>query len=143
MAVFEVERVSSRSAAEVWTRLTDWERHGDCIPFTSVSATMGGAGTVSEVVARTSIGPLHFDDPMDVSYWRPPTGTTSGLCRLVKRGRVVTGWAVLSVTPTTTGCSVRWTEDAALWFIGPLLAWPTKVIAARVFGRLVDNLLAA
>lgn len=107
MAVFEVERVTIRPAAEVWRKLTDWERHGDSIPFTKVSVTEGGSGCVSEVVARTSFGPLHFDDPMDLTYWRPPTDSTSGVCRLVKRGTVVTGWAVLSVTPTTTGCSLR------------------------------------
>jgi hypothetical protein len=63
------------------------------------------------------------------------------VCRLVKTGRVVHGWAVLTVTPTTSGCSVSWTEDAAVRYTGALLGWPTKIAAGFVFGRLVDKLL--
>jgi hypothetical protein len=130
--------------------LTDWRRHGDFIPFTQVLVTGNGdAGRVNDghgpggtFVARTTLGPFHFDDPMEVTYWQPP-GDGPGVCRLVKTGRVVTGWAVLTVTPTTTGCTVCWREDAAVRFTGPLLSWPTKIAATRVFGRLVDRLLAS
>jgi len=149
VAVFEVRRDSALSASQAWTRLTDWRRHGDFIPFTDVlvsgtpDASASGPGTdVGAVfVARTSLGPLHFDDPMEVTYWRPPADG-SGMCRLVKTGRVVHGWAVLTVTPTRSGCSIRWTEDAAVTYTGALLGWPTKVAAGFVFGRLVDKLLA-
>nr|MBA2559689.1 SRPBCC family protein [Propionibacteriales bacterium] len=85
--------------------------------------------------------PLRFDDPMDVTLWQPPSGSSAGVCRIVKRGRVVTGWAVLTVTPTATGCTIQWKEDASIRFTGPLLAWPTRLLAKRVFGRLVDGLL--
>jgi hypothetical protein len=148
VAVFEVRRDSALSASCAWARLTDWRRHGDFIPFTQVAvvetpdatASSPGTGGGAVFVARTGIGPLHFDDPMEVTYWRPP-GDDPGVCRLVKTGRVVQGWAVLTVTPMAGGCSVSWTEDAAVRYTGPLLGWPTKVAAGFVFGRLVDKLL--
>jgi hypothetical protein len=149
VAVFEVHRDSALSASEAWVRLTDWRRHGDFIPLTDVlvsgtpdaTASSPGSGVGAVFVARTSLGPLHFDDPMEVTYWRPPADGP-GACRLVKTGRVVQGWAVLTVTPTSSGCSVNWTEDAAVRYTGVLLGWPTKVAARFVFGRLVDKLLA-
>jgi hypothetical protein len=148
VAVFEVHRDSALSAPEAWARLTDWRRHGDFIPLTDVlvsgtpdaTASSPGSGVGAVFVARTSLGPLHFDDPMEVTYWRPPVDGP-GACRLVKTGRVVHGWAVLTVTPTSSGCSVSWTEDAAVRYTGVLLGWPTKVAAGFVFGRLVDKLL--
>jgi hypothetical protein len=149
VAAFEVRRDSALSASQAWARLTDWRRHGDFIPFTDVlvsetpdsTASSPGTGVGAAFVARTSLGPLHFDDPMEVTYWRPPDDGP-GMCRLVKTGRVVHGWAVLTVTPTGSGCSVCWTEDAAVRYTGALLGWPTKVAAGFVFGRLVDKLLA-
>jgi hypothetical protein len=149
VALFEVNRHSAHPAAQAWALLTDWRRHGDFIPLTQVTMTGsgdGGPGTGQGVgatfVARTSLGPFHFDDPMEVTYWQPP-GDGPGVCRLVKTGRVVTGWAVLTVTPSSTGCSISWSEDAAVRFTGPLLRWPTKTSAKWVFGRLIDRLLAS
>ena len=37
-------------------------------------------------VARTALGPLHFDDPMEVTQWRPPTDDEPGVCTIAKRG---------------------------------------------------------
>ncbi len=149
MAVFEVNRHSAHPAEQAWALLTDWRRHGDFIPLTRVLTTGdgdGGPGTGQGVgatfVARTSLGPFHFDDPMEVTYWQPP-GDGPGVCRLVKTGRVVTGWAVLTVTPSPTGSSISWSEDAAVRFTGSLLSWPTKIAARWVFGRLVDRLLTS
>jgi hypothetical protein len=140
---FEVERHPHLSAAEAWERVTDWERHGRFIPYTTVRLTSppDDAGRVAGFVARTTVGPLHFDDPMDITWWEPPAGESPGVCRIVKRGKVVAGWAVLTVTAEPDGCSVRWRENASVRFTGPLLAWPTKVAAGFAFGRLVDGLL--
>jgi hypothetical protein len=148
VAVFEVRRDSALSASQAWARLTDWRRHGDFIPFTDVlvsgtpdpTSSRPGTGVGAVFVARTSLGPLHFDDPMEVTYWRLPDDGP-GVCRLVKTGRVVHGWAVLTVTPAASGCSVCWTEDAAVRYTAALLGWPTRVAAGFVFGRLVDKLL--
>lgn len=165
MAAFEVVRHTPLSAEAAWTRLTDWPRHGGLIPLTGVSVASEvtvGVGTV--FVARTSIGPLAFDDVMQVTYWRAPTDGHAGVCRIVKLGRVVTGWAVLTVTPALTGkwgavnkprppadvgshdqpgAVVRWREAAQFRAAGPLLNWPNALAGRYVFGRLMDGLLSA
>lgn len=140
MAQFLVERMTSLSVAESWARLTDWERHGDSIPLTKV--TRAGEGVGSHFIARTSIGSIGFDDPMQVTVWQPPDQRPVGHCRLEKSGRVVVGWAELTVAPTPDGSRVRWLEDAAVRHTGRLLDLPTRLISARLFGRLVDDLLA-
>ena len=142
MAAFDVVRRSVLPPQEVWARLTDWVSHGRFIPLTAVTVAPGptsGPGTV--FVARTGVGPLHFDDPMEVTYWRPPGPDTPGLCRIVKRGRVITGWAVLEVAKSGSGSVINWREEASVRLAGPLLNGPNRLVGKRVFGRLVDGLL--
>ncbi len=159
MASFQVVSHTRLSAQAAWAQLTDWPRHGNFIPLTEVRVTAKAAGGVGTVfVARTSIGPLGFDDPMEVTYWRPPSAQQEGVCRIVKLGRVVTGWAVLTVTPDGSGstprktdggpancdggATIRWVEEAQFRAAGPLLNWPNSLAGKYVFGRLVHGLLA-
>lgn len=141
MAGFEVVKQSPLSAAQAWDRVTDWKRHGDHAPLTTVTVH-GTPGSPDEsFVARTAIGPLGFDDPMSVTYRRPPTESVPGVARLVKTGRVATGWAVLTVTPTASGSEVRWHEEARLRFTrGPIVAVSNLVLRVA-FGRLLAALL--
>jgi hypothetical protein len=88
MATFEVVRRSGLSVDEAWTRLTDWQRHGHAMPLTKVSVTEPSEAVGTTFVARTGIGPVGFDDPMEVTHWQPPTESTIGVCRIVKHGRV-------------------------------------------------------
>lgn len=141
MAGFEVVRETSLTASEAWDRVTDWKRHGDHAPLTTVTVH-GAPGTADEsFVARTAIGPLGFDDPMEVTYRRPPTATEPGVARLVKRGRAVFGWAVLTVTPTAFGSEVRWHEEARLRFTRGPIVFAANLVLRVAFGRLVDALL--
>jgi hypothetical protein len=97
-------------------------------------------GTV--VVARSGLGPLAFDDRMEVTVWLPPADDEPGLCRLEKRGRVVRGWAEIEVRPGPGGRTrVLWREELAVRFL-PSLFDPLLGAAARtVFGRAVNRLL--
>jgi hypothetical protein len=142
---FEITRRTSLSAREAWDRLTDWEAHTKLIPFTTVA--MDGSrppvGVGSMFVARTSMGPVAFDDPMEVTHWQPPEGDQAGICRIVKRGTVVVGWAVLTVTPDVVGdgCTVTWLEQADVKKAGPLLRGPNALVGKAVFSRLLRTLL--
>jgi hypothetical protein len=139
---FEVSRRTTLSASQAWARLTDWERHSGLIPMTTVTLVDGPSrGRDARFTARTTLGPFRFDDPMEVTFWRPPTTTTPGLCRIVKRGRVVVGWAVFTVTAAGSGAVVTWREEAHFGFAGPFLNWPTALAGRAVFSRLVDQLL--
>ncbi|MFF0199872.1 SRPBCC family protein [Streptomyces sp. NPDC005017] len=143
MVLFLLRRTVALPIDEAWRRLTDWPRHGDAVPLTRVTATPAPPtrqGTV--VVARSGLGPLGFDDRMDVTVWRPPADGGPGLCRLEKRGRVVRGWAEIEVLPEPDGrTGVLWREELGVRFlpgaVDPLLG----ATARATFGRAVDRLL--
>ncbi|MGW3494355.1 SRPBCC family protein [Streptomyces sp. NPDC001020] len=138
MVLFTLERLVPLAADQAWLRLTDWPRHADVVPLTRVTVLTPPPTDVGTVfVARTGIGPLAFDDPMEVVAWQPPH-----LCRLAKRGGFVTGWAEIEVRPHAMGNTrVVWREDLAVCplpgFFDPPLGW----LARRMFGRAVDGLL--
>lgn len=116
------------------------------MPLTSVRLEEPTDGGRERFVARTHLGPLSFDDVMEVTHSTPPggdaLGAEPGVARIVKHGRVVLGWAVLTVTPNAGGCAISWHEEARLrgtpWLASLLI---DRVVAAG-FGRLVDGLLA-
>lgn len=130
MGAFEVVREVSLPPEETFARLTDWERHGDVVPLTTVRSTDAG------FVARTAVGPFGFDDVMDVVEWDPPRS-----CRIEKRGRVVQGWAEVSVTPTSRGSRVVWREVAHTIGVPRFAARLEEAAGRRLFGRVVDRLL--
>ncbi|KUF19004.1 SRPBCC family protein [Streptomyces silvensis] len=143
MAFFRVERVTPLSPAEAWRRLTDWERHGQVVPLTEVTVSGSppyGEGTV--FTPRSGIGRFAFDDPMEVVVWRPPRAERSGLCRLVKHGSVVTGWAEIEVHARGRGSRVVWREELRVRGV-PRFADPVVArVASRMFGRAATALLA-
>lgn len=98
------------------------------------------AGT--RFTARTGIGKLSFDDPMEVVVWEPPGADRPGVCRLEKSGRVVRGWALVEVTEAPGGGSrVVWTEELSVRGL-PRVFDPVLRRAGRtLFGRAVDGLL--
>ncbi|MER5203438.1 SRPBCC family protein [Streptomyces sp. NPDC002825] len=143
MTVFRVERTVPSAPEEVWRRLTDWPAHGRQVPLTrTIVLTPGPSGAGTRFTARTGVGRLSFDDPMEIVHWAPPTADRPGVCRLVKSGRVVRGWAQVEVMVTQTGGTrVLWTEELSVrgvprCFDG-LLARAGRV----VFGRALDGLL--
>ncbi|MFJ5261834.1 SRPBCC family protein [Streptomyces sp. NPDC088387] len=143
MAKFLLERTAPLPLPEAWRRLTEWPRHGAAVPLTRVSVVTAppqGVGTV--LVARSGVGPLHFDDRMEITVWQPPGEDTPGLCRLEKRGRVVLGWAEIEVRPGPGGRTrVLWREEIGVRFLprfcDPLLARTGRAM----FGRAVNRLL--
>ncbi|MEV4744427.1 SRPBCC family protein [Streptomyces sp. NPDC049555] len=141
---FTVERLSPLPAEEAWRRVTDWERHTAYVPLTTVAVTTPpptGPGT--RVVARTGRGPVAFTDPMEVVEWRPAAPTAPGLCRIVKRGRVLGGRVAVEVHPDAAGSRVVWTAALHLRALPAALAPPATLVARRLYGRLVDGLLGA
>ncbi|MFE0389298.1 SRPBCC family protein [Streptomyces bungoensis] len=143
MPFFSLERTVPLPLDEAWRRLTDWPRHGDAVPLTRitvVTSTPTHEGT--RFVARSGIGPIGFDDPMDVTLWRPPVDGEPGLCRLEKRGRVMRGWAEIEVRPGPGGRTrVVWREDLSVRFLPRVLDGVVAFTARTVFGRAANRLL--
>ncbi|MFE4335446.1 SRPBCC family protein [Streptomyces sp. NPDC056831] len=142
MAVFRIERFTPLPAAESWRRVTDWERHAAHVPLTTVTVPTGLPTRIGTVfVARTGVGPLGFDDPMEVVRWTPPAAGRAGLCRLEKRGSLVLGRASIDVYPTDSGSHVVWVEELTVRLLprwaDPLLAGAGR----RVFGRVLEDIL--
>jgi Polyketide cyclase / dehydrase and lipid transport len=108
----------------VWRRMTDWPVHGRWIPLTTVRVTTERPdGLGARFVARSGLGPIGFDDPMEIVEWLPPANGRPGHCRVQKLGRVVLGWASFDVEARSDGGStVVWTEDvqiAPVWLTRP------------------------
>ncbi|MFD6229764.1 SRPBCC family protein [Streptomyces sp. NPDC060232] len=143
MPVIRIVRRTSAPAAEAWSRLTDWERHGAQVPLTRTiieTAPPTHAGTI--FTARTGVGRITFDDRIEVVVWRPPAEGSPGLVRLEKRGRTVTGWAEIEIRPLPTGGSeVHWREELRLRGL-PRALDPAVAAAGRLlFGRAITRLL--
>ncbi|MEV7445869.1 SRPBCC family protein [Streptomyces sp. NPDC091204] len=134
---------TSRPPDETWLRLTDWERHGAQVPLTRTiifTAPPTRVGTI--FTARTGVGRITFDDPMEVVVWQPPAGGSPGLVRLEKRGRSVTGWAEIEIRPLASGgTEVHWREDLRVRGL-PRALDPVVAAAGRLlFGRALARLL--
>ena len=143
MALFRIDRESSLPADEVWRRLTMWERHADVVPLTWIHVRTpppSGEGTV--FVARSGIGPVGFDDVMEVVTWRP-AAEGGGLCRLEKRGSFVTGWAEIEVSSRAgSGSTVVWREDLRVRWLPGIFDGVLVGAGRWMFGRAVDGLLS-
>lgn len=145
MALFRIDRESSLPADDVWRRLTTWERHADVVPLTRVvvrTPPPSGEGTV--FVARSGLGPVGFDDVMEVVTWRPAVAG-GGLCRLEKRGSFVSGWAEIEVAPRAgdAGSTVVWQEELCVRWLPRVFDRVLVAAARRMFGRAVDGLLSS
>jgi uncharacterized protein YndB with AHSA1/START domain len=135
VATFSVRRDVAAPADAVWRLVTDWPAHARWVPLTRVRVTRAvpdGVGTV--FVGRTGVGPLAFDDPMEVVRWEPPAHGAPGTCTVRKLGRVVLGWAEVRVLPLGAGrCRVVWTEDVEIAPVA-LTGWASPLVALA--GRL-------
>ena len=69
-------------------------------------------GTV--FTARTHVGAVGFDDPMEIVSWAPPADGEPGRARIEKRGSVMTGWAELTVAAHGSGSRATWREDVSV-----------------------------
>jgi len=103
-------------ASSTWEALVDWPAHGRWVPLTVVRVlTPSGAGVGARFVGRSGLGPAGFDDPMEVTLWRPPAADRPGRCEVVKQGRLVLGSAWFEVEQLPADRSrVTWGEDIEL-----------------------------
>jgi carbon monoxide dehydrogenase subunit G len=138
MSAFAVTEETALPPEQAWARLVDWPRHAAFVPLTTIAVVPGDPGVGTVFVARTGLRRVGFDDPMEVVAWDPPR-----FCRVEKRGRVMLGWAELTVTPSGTGSRVTWREEAVPARL-PRFARPVADAAGRrLFARVLRGLLAS
>jgi hypothetical protein len=103
---------------DVWAAAVDWERQHRWMVGTTVT---GGRGLGERIVATTRLGPLSFDDPMQITVWDPPRRMVT-----VHHGRVIRGSGAFEVVALPDSRSrFEWTE----WLLLPFgrlgeLVWP-------------------
>ncbi|MFE5796474.1 SRPBCC family protein [Streptomyces sp. NPDC056503] len=142
MSRFRVARSVPLAPEEAWRRLTDWPAHGRRVPLTRTTVlTSGPSRAGTRFTARTGLGPLGFDDPMEVVRWEPPSGGRPGVCRLEKYGRLVRGWAEIEVASEAGGCRVLWTEELSVRGVPGVFDGALARVGRVVFGRALDGLL--
>ena len=133
---FTVTREVLATPERVWAAVSDISRHTAHVPLTTVVPDPLGDRLGAEHVARTAIGPVGFDDSMLVTAWEPPQRM-----RIVKTGRLLAGWAEITVAPRESGSRVTWTEE--LWLRGAprLTRRLADAAGQRLFGSVLDGLL--
>lgn len=142
MAAFVSRQDSPLSPSQAWERLTAWPNHAKYVPFTSIAVTPAGPTEVGTVfVARTHLGPLSFDDPMEIVEWSPPADRRPGHCRLLKHGTVMLGWAELSVEPLGTGSRATWTEEITVARMPKWMDPASRLTSRLLFTRVLRRLL--
>ena len=160
MVAIRTNRVVRAPAGAAWAALVDWPAHGRWVPLTRVHVlTATGDGVGARFVGRTGIGPLAFDDPMEVVEWvtPPEPGPSAGerggraggyRCTVVKQGRVVLGRAWFTVVPVPGGCRVTWAEDVEVApvrltrLLTPLIAAAGRAGFARMLAAMAAEVEA-
>ena len=146
MATFTIERVVAAPPAKVWEIITDWAGHARWIPLTTMRLDPGPTAVDWSFAGLTGVGRLRFSDVMRITDWAPPTGVGSGRFRLVKVGRLLAGWAEVSVLPIANGEQTQlvWRENIVIRpvVLGRLLVPLTDRINRVLFTRVVDAMAA-
>lgn len=138
MSGFRLRHQTPAAPGDAWVAVTDWSAHSRLVPFTTIWAE-----GPDRVIARTRIGPLRFDDVMQVRACHPPAPDRGGRLELVKTGPVH-GWATIEVVANGTGSTVSWAETARIgpsWFRG-LTGALQDAVGRVAFGRLLRRLLS-
>lgn len=138
--MFTVTATSPEPIETVWARVSDLVGHADGVPFTSTTSDPGEPSVGWRFTPRTGLGRLGFDDPMVVTEWDPPHRL-----RVEKVGRVLAGWADISLAEVPQGTRVTWQEEVVPAHRG--IARRTRPVFDRagafVFGRALRQMLDA
>ncbi len=145
MARIQTELMIDAPAEAVWKLVTDWPAHGRWIPLTTVRIDPSGParpGVGTHFTGRTELGPIGFDDPMEVLRWQPPAGAEPGTCRVTKLGPWVPGWAEIRVEPVAGGTRLVWIEDIRPRWTPRWAAPVVTAVGSLLFGRTLRRMAA-
>ena len=137
---FYAEVTINAPVNEVWRALVQWEKQGDWMALTRVSASDKGAddsGIGTTIEAFTGIGPFGVLDKMKVSSWEPPH-----FCRVEHVGRVIKGIGEFRLVDQGDKTKFDWYEEILapkliLALIKPFILL-TVIFSLRKFARTFD-----
>lgn len=106
---FFAEVTINASVNQVWRALVQWEKQGDWMALTRVSASDQGAddsGIGTTIEAFTGIGPIGVLDKMRVTSWEPPN-----FCRVDHYGRLIKGIGEFRLVDLGNKTRFDWYEE--------------------------------
>lgn len=152
MGTFAIERIVEARPQQVWEIVTDWAGYARWMPLTRMRLDPGATHVGWCFAGITGVGPLRFSDVMRITQWDPPAEPGRGglpgraVFRLVKVGRLLAGWAEVSVLPIAGGeqTHLRWRESIVVRpiFVGRLLTPLTDRVNEALFTKVVDQMAA-
>lgn len=98
------------SATEAWERLLDLRRHTQAIVWTRITPDESPMHTGLRFVARTQLGPLGFDDIMEVRTADGPAKRKPGHLVIDKETLGLAGTVEVTVEQLATGVRVIWRQ---------------------------------
>lgn len=142
MATFTIERAVGVPPRQVWEIITDWAGYARWMPLTTMRLDPGPTRVDWSFAGQTGVGRLRLHDEMLITGWAPPADAGPGAFRLVKVGRLLAGWAEVSVLPIAGGEQTQlvWCENILVRpiFLGRLLAPLTDRVNRALFAKVVD-----
>ena len=130
----------------MWDVITDWAGYARWIPLTTMQLDQGPTRVGWSFAGLTGLGRVRFSDTMRITSWAPPSDAGPGAFRLVKVGRLLAGWAEVSVLPIAGGEQTRllWRENIVIRpsFLGRLLGPLTDRVNKALFARVIDDMAA-
>lgn len=146
MGTFAIERIVAVPPAQVWDVITDWAGYARWMPLTRMRLDQGPTRVGWSFAGLTGVGRLRFCDAMRITAWAPTSGAGPGAFRLVKVGRLLAGWAEVSVLPIAGGKQTLlvWRENIVIRPIplGRLLAPLTDRLNEALFAKVIDDMAA-
>jgi uncharacterized protein YndB with AHSA1/START domain len=146
MGTFAIERIVAVPAHQMWGTVTDWAGYARWMPLTTMRLDQGPTRVGFSFAGLTGVSFFRFSDVMRVTQWAPPAEAGTGTFRLVKVGRLLAGWAEVTVLPIAGGEQTRllWRENIVIRPIslGRLLAPLTDLFNQALFARVVDAMVA-
>jgi uncharacterized protein YndB with AHSA1/START domain len=142
MGTFAIERIVAVPPGQVWDVVTDWAGYSRWMPLTTMRLDQGPTRVGWSFAGLTGVGWLRFCDAMLVTDWAPPVDAGPGAFRLVKVGRLLAGWAEVSVLPIAGGEATRllWRENIVIRpnFLGRFLAPLSDRVNQALFAKVID-----
>ncbi len=140
-----VRGMTRASVDDAWALITDWPAQSRWIAFTNVFIVSEADGVGTRFTGRTRVGPIRFDDPMEVTVWEPPVDGGRGYCKVRKFGPWILGTAEIEVgsgpgDPSQT--TVTWKETIRLRGVPPIFNPLVRAMGSILFRMTMRQAIA-
>ncbi len=145
MPAIVVRRAAGAPSDAVWAVLTGFADYGRWLPLTTMVVDPPPVRVGWGFAGRTGLGPVRFVDSMLVTRWEPPSREGRAGFRVRKTGRLLAGWADITIAAGDDGGAVVvWREEIIVRpeVLGRRIAPLVDRVAARIFAGAVDRMLA-